>query len=147
MTPSRYRPPPHPARPGLGAGAEAGAEIDGGDSLERMRNLGPRSAAWLREAGIADADDLRRIGAASAYLRVKQARPREVTRTFLWALAGALLDCPYTRLPTQIKEGLVAQVRGLPTPAGIDAGWADIGTVIAGQQSAGDAGNRETAGP
>lgn len=139
MTRSRYRPPPRFDR-----SDRLAAHADG---LEGLRNLGPRSAAWLREAGIADAGDLRRLGAAAAYVRVKRTRPEEVTRTLLWALAGALLDCPYTRLPVAVKAGLVAQVRGLPTPPETEGGSAAIGPAIAGMAAIGEGGSAEEATP
>jgi DNA transformation protein len=36
-----------------------------------MLNLGPTSAAWLREVGVRTAGDLKRLGATAAYLMVK----------------------------------------------------------------------------
>lgn len=155
MTERRYRPGSHPAAAAPsppeaaapGPDARAALQGRGGDPgdhgdrpLETLRNLGPRTADWLRGADIPDTATLRRMGAAAAYVRVKRTYPREVTRTLLWALAGALADRPYTRLPPALKAGLVAQVRGLPLPAELPADLANdtasIATVIAGSRGA-----------
>ena len=45
------------------------------DSIESLPNLGPKSSAWLRAAGIATVADLRRLGAVVAYRIVKQREP------------------------------------------------------------------------
>jgi DNA transformation protein len=76
------------------------------DALTRLKNIGPRSAGQLREVGIDDAAQLRRIGALAAYRRLKHAFPREVTLVMLYALEGALRDCPWNRLPPGVKARL-----------------------------------------
>ena len=43
--------------------------------LERMKNLGPISAARLRAVGVETAEDLRRLGAVEAYVRLRRAFP------------------------------------------------------------------------
>ncbi|MCB1611435.1 MAG: TfoX/Sxy family DNA transformation protein, partial [Xanthomonadales bacterium] len=40
---------------------------------EKIRNVGPKSAAWLRQIGIRTEEDLRKFGAVEAYRRVKLA--------------------------------------------------------------------------
>ena len=42
-------------------------------SNEKIRNVGPKSAAWLRQIGIRTEADLRRVGSIEAYRRVKLA--------------------------------------------------------------------------
>jgi hypothetical protein len=86
------------------------------DPVSRLRNLGPVSARWLCEAGIATRADLERLGPVEAYQRVKAVRPREVSLVMLWALAGALLDCDYRAVPAELKERLRRQVTARPRP-------------------------------
>lgn len=57
--------------------------------LESMRNLGPVSAAWLRQAGVSTVSELRQLGAVAAFARVKRRQPM-ASLNLLWALAGAL---------------------------------------------------------
>lgn len=45
------------------------------DVIASLRNLGPTSAGWLREAGVRTVGDLRRLGQAVAYLLVKEGVP------------------------------------------------------------------------
>lgn len=76
--------------------------------LIELQNIGPASVRQLREVGIADAADLRKLGAIAAYRRLKHAFPREVSLNMLYALEGALRACPWNRLPPGVKEKLKA---------------------------------------
>ena len=62
-------------------------------SLVQMRNLGPKSAQWLAEIGIATPAELRRAGAIPAYVNLKRSR-RGASLNLLYALVGAL-DCKH----------------------------------------------------
>ncbi len=62
-----------------------------GEPIESLRNLGPASAAWLREIGIQTKADLERLGPVLAYRLVKQWQTNTSLK-FLWAMAGALAD-------------------------------------------------------
>lgn len=84
--------------------------------LEAMRNIGPRSASWLRAAGIDTPDRLRALGAVEAYRRVRAAAPDRVSLVLLWALHGALIDAPYTALPAEMKAALRTELRGQGDP-------------------------------
>jgi hypothetical protein len=66
--------------------------------VEDLRNIGPTSAAWLRDVGIPTEAELRRFGPVFAYSLVKQRQPA-CTRNLLWALAGALADTDWRELP------------------------------------------------
>ena len=52
-----------------------------------MKNLGPVSALWLREAGVVTVADLHRLGPVVAYRLVKARRP-QASLNLLWALAA-----------------------------------------------------------
>ena len=55
-----------------------------------MKNMGPRSSAWLASVGIHTLD--------------------KVTLNMLWGLRAALLDLPWSELSPDIKEELRKQV-------------------------------------
>ena len=74
--------------------------------IAAMRNIGPRSAQWLAEAGIVTERDLRRIGPVAAYTKVEANHPSSATLNLLWALQGALLDMTWTELPDAVKAEL-----------------------------------------
>ncbi|MBO8043504.1 TfoX/Sxy family DNA transformation protein, partial [Pseudomonas aeruginosa] len=42
-------------------------------SAPKLRNIGPKSAAWLRQVGLRSRDDLVAIGAVGAFAKVKRA--------------------------------------------------------------------------
>lgn len=81
-------------------------------TLAGLRNLGPVTAKRLVAAGIPDATTLRRLGPVQAYARLKHAYPRETSLNALWAIAGALLDLPWNRLPSDLKARLRSEVAG-----------------------------------
>lgn len=76
---------------------------------EKLQNIGPKSAAWLRQVGVRSLDDLKKHGAVGAFLKVKKAGFRP-SLNLLYALAGAERGCHWTALPTEDKEAMVVQV-------------------------------------
>ena len=80
-------------------------------SLAALKNLGPASVRQLHEVGIDTADHLREIGAVAAYRRLKHAFPRQVSLVMLYALAAALQDCHWNRLPPGLKAELKAEAQ------------------------------------
>ena len=48
--------------------------------IERLANLGPRSAAMLIKIGIATVEELRAIGVVKAYARIKFLHPRSASK-------------------------------------------------------------------
>jgi TfoX C-terminal domain len=86
-----------------------------GDDLERLHNLGPVSAGRLRAAGIETVDDLRRLGAVEAYVRLKRAFPMETTQISLYAIHGALIGVRWYALSDEVRAALRdAAARRLP---------------------------------
>lgn len=81
-------------------------------AIASLKNLGPKSAAALAEVGIHDVAALGAVGPVAAYRRLKQARPREVTSVFLYALHGALTDTHWNALPAEIKAALMREANG-----------------------------------
>ncbi|MBI3673312.1 MAG: TfoX/Sxy family protein [Rhizobiales bacterium] len=77
-----------------------------------LRNLGPKSAMMLAEAGVSTIAELRQLGAVRAYLRVKQLHPKFASLNLLWALVAGLEDRDWRELTKSEKDRLVAQVAG-----------------------------------
>ena len=87
--------------------SESSADL--GQPIDNLRNIGPASAGWLREAGIQTIADLQRLGPATAYRIVKQRHPA-VSRNLLWALTAGLSDCDWRELTAVQKERLLREV-------------------------------------
>ena len=78
-----------------------------------MKNMGPKSSAWLASVGIHTLDDVANLGVVEAYRRVKAAHPEKVSLNLLYGLQAALLDLPWNELPANIKAELKSQVEDL----------------------------------
>jgi DNA transformation protein len=70
-----------------------------------MKNLGPVSAERLRAVGIGTPEELRRVGAVEAYVRLKRVFP-EVTHLHLYALHGAVTGVRWYVLPEAARAAL-----------------------------------------
>ena len=79
----------------------------GKDDSNKIRNVGPKSAAWLRQVGVRTQDDLNRLGPVEAFMKVKRAGFRP-SLNLLYALAGAIENCHWADLPDERKKELVA---------------------------------------
>ena len=90
-------------------------------SEEKMRNIGPKSAAWLRQVGLHTRADLEAAGPVDAYMRVRRAGCRP-SLNLLYALEGALNDCHWQEVPDERRKALVeaaeAAIAELPLPRG-----------------------------
>ncbi|MFC3714679.1 TfoX/Sxy family protein [Luteimonas soli] len=84
-----------------------------------MRNIGPKSAAWLRQVGLRTPEDLAEAGPLEAFMRVKRAGFKP-SLNLLYALEGALQDCHWQEVPDERRVELVEQaeaaIAGLPPP-------------------------------
>jgi DNA transformation protein len=76
-----------------------------------LRNLGPKSAIMLAEAGIRTIGELRAIGAAKAYVRIRAIRTRGASVNLLWSLAAGLDGRGWQDVSAEEKELLLAEVR------------------------------------
>ena len=90
-------------------------------STAELRNIGPKSAAWLRQVGLRSAEDLVAVGAVQAFIKVKRAGFKP-SLNLLYALEGALQDCHWQEIPEARRAELVAAVEAatalLPPPRG-----------------------------
>ena len=73
---------------------------------EKLRNIGPKSMAWLRQTGIRTLDELKEAGALPAFVRIKRAGFRP-SLNLLYALEGAILDCHWQEIPADRRAELI----------------------------------------
>ena len=76
---------------------------------DKLSNIGPKSAAWLRQVGIRTIEDVREHGAMAAYLKVKRAGFKPGLNV-LYALIGAERERPMNSLSAEEKAALVIEV-------------------------------------
>lgn len=76
---------------------------------EKLLNIGPKSAAWLRQVGVRTMEDLTALGALGVFLKVKRAGFKP-SLNLLYALAGAQRGCHWTALSADEKGALVLEV-------------------------------------
>jgi len=88
-------------------------------TTEKLRNIGPKSSAWLRQVGLRTRDDLAGVGTVDAFMRVKRAGFKP-SLNLLYALEGALQDCHWQEIPDARRVELVtaaeAAIALLPPP-------------------------------
>ena len=94
----------------------------GKDDSNKIRNVGPKSAAWLRQVGVRTQDDLEKLGPVEAFMKVKRAGFRP-SLNLLYALAGAIEDCHWADLPDERKKALVAAVESNESANPIKTRW------------------------
>ena len=86
---------------------------------EKLRNIGPKSSAWLRQVGLRTREDLDAIGAVEAFMRVKRAGFKP-TLNLLYSIEGALRDCHWQEVPDTRRSELVLATEAatalLPAP-------------------------------
>jgi DNA transformation protein and related proteins len=89
------------------------------EPVEKIRNIGPKSMAWLRQTGVRSLVDLQAVGALAAFVRIKRAGFRP-SLNLLYALEGAILGCHWQEIPDTRRAELVqaaeAEVALLPQP-------------------------------
>ncbi len=73
---------------------------------DSMRNLGPKSKAWLAEIGISTFEDLQALGAVETYLRLRFRFGSQINRNMLHAMAACLAGIDWRDLSNQHKADL-----------------------------------------
>lgn len=89
---------------------------------EKIRNVGPKSAAWLRQVGVRTQEDLARLGAVEAFMKVKRAGFKP-SLNLLYALEGALANCHWAELPEERKTALVLAAESAEAANPIKTRW------------------------
>ena len=92
------------------------------DKDNKIRNVGPKSAAWLRQVGVRTAEDLFRVGPVEAFLKVKRAGFRP-SLNLLYSMAGAIDDCHWTDLSAERKSGLILELEAAESDNPIKTRW------------------------
>ena len=87
----------------------------------KLRNLGPKSQDMLIRCGIHDADQLRKTGAARAYVEVRRKEPG-TSLNLLWALEGALTDRPWQDVARHDRLRLLQDVEAIEMEDGQSKG-------------------------
>ncbi|MCA9258369.1 MAG: TfoX/Sxy family DNA transformation protein [Planctomycetales bacterium] len=82
------------------------------EGIAQLRNLGPKSAEWLRDCGFDTVAQLRAAGAIVAFQRVRDRNPR-ASLNLLWALAAGLADRDWRDLSTDEKKALQRELAAL----------------------------------
>ena len=87
----------------------------------KMRNIGPKSSAWLRQVGLRSLEDIAAAGTVDAFMKVRRAGFKP-SLNLLYALEGALLDVHWQDVPDARRAELVqaaeAAIALLPPPRG-----------------------------
>jgi hypothetical protein len=79
------------------------------EDLTSLRDIGVVSAGWLRDVGIHTVSELRRVGPAEAFGRVRFRFGRAANRNLLYALAMGLQGRAYNDATPAEKRRLCAQ--------------------------------------
>jgi len=85
------------------------------DDSNKIRNVGPKGAAWLRQVGVRTQDDLVKLGSVDAGFRP--------SLNLLYALAGAIENRHWAELPDEQKRALVAAAEANETANPIKTRW------------------------
>lgn len=80
------------------------------DRISRLRNLGPRSEAWLNAVGIKTRAELEEVGSVVAYRWVVE-HGFAPSLNLLYALEGALRDVHWAELDAEVKDRLRRDVQ------------------------------------
>ena len=107
------------------------------DKDNKIRNVGPKSAAWLRQVGVRTAEDLFLVGPVEAFLKVKRAGFRP-SLNLLYSMAGAIDDCHWTDLSAERKSGLILDLEAAESDNPIKTRWekqADRSAAIDGTEA------------
>ncbi|MFN0040165.1 MAG: TfoX/Sxy family protein [Burkholderiales bacterium] len=89
--------------------SRSGKSADGAGkapSLASLPNLGPKSAGYLRSAGIRTHADLERLESIAAYAKVKRVEPK-ASLNLLWAIEGALTGLHWREVTRKHRTSLL----------------------------------------
>ncbi|MBL0163749.1 MAG: TfoX/Sxy family protein [Xanthomonadales bacterium] len=92
------------------------------DKDAKIRNIGPKSAAWLRQVGVRTAEDLFQVGPVGAFLKIKRAGFRP-SLNLLYSMAGAIDDCHWTDLSADRKSCLLLELDAAESDNPIKTRW------------------------
>jgi len=94
-------------------------------STTQLRNIGPKSAAWLRQVGLRSVEDVQAAGAVGAFLKVRRAGFKP-SLNLLYSLEGALVGSHWQEIPEarrlQLLHELELATAQLPAQRGTPVG-------------------------
>ncbi len=72
---------------------------------QSLRNVGPKLAERLINAGISTPEELRKLGAKAAFLKLYPDGDAygDYNAAYLYALEGAIRDCDWLEIPDAVK--------------------------------------------
>ena len=96
----------------------SGRKFDMSTSKElskQLKNIGPKLAARMIEAGIDSPEKLRMLGARKAYRAMYKTGDSygDFNAAYLYALEGAVRDCDWTDIPSAVREDCKAYAQKL----------------------------------
>jgi DNA transformation protein len=73
---------------------------------KELKNVGPKLAEKMIEAGIDTPEKLRALGARQAFIRMYENGDSygDFNAAYLYALEGAIRNCDWTDIPDSVKE-------------------------------------------
>ena len=82
--------------------------------LTDLKNIGPKIAVRLNEAGIFSEGDLREVGSARAHQMIKQNYPNETLPIcyYLYSFEGALCNKHWNEISEKRKQTLRSKIGG-----------------------------------
>ena len=83
------------------------------NKLSELKNIGPTIEKRLNEVGIKSKSDLKRIGPAGAYLRIKQRYPDRTIPVcyYLYSFQGALEGKHWDNISEKTKQSLLSETK------------------------------------
>lgn len=73
--------------------------------VEDLKNIGYKTAEWLREIDIQTLDDLEKAGIPQVYAQLKE-KGHPVSVNLAYALQGAILNIHWAGVPSELREEL-----------------------------------------
>jgi len=92
------------------------------DLAKQLRNVGPKLAAKLVEAGIDTPEKLKQIGAKKAFQKLYPTGDSygDFNAAYLYALEGAIRNCDWLDIPEKIKQEYKGYAQNLQTKKRIE---------------------------
>ena len=83
------------------------------NKLSELKNIGPTIEKRLNEVGIRSKSDLKRIGPAGAYKRIRQKYPDKTIPVcyYLYSFQGALEEKHWDNISEKTKQSLLSKIK------------------------------------
>lgn len=81
-------------------------------ALRDLKGLGPKSEVMLVEVGITTEEELRKVGAVRAFIRLKKQSRTKPSLNFLYAMVGALEGKHWLNVAKNEKGQLLMELEG-----------------------------------